>query len=117
MHPSLRRPWLVAGSAAFSSDGTSVLIASSGNTAKLWRSAAFSRYDNSVLTTCRDSAAKLWNTESGAHIETFAGYGDCVRSTAFSGDGASVVTTSFGSTTNPGAPRAGNASKPSQAMD
>ncbi len=51
-----------------------------------------------VLTCSEDSTAKLWSIDTGMCIQTFAGHTAAVCSAVFSGDGASVLTSSDDST-------------------
>ena len=96
--------------AAFSRDGTRIVTAGSGRTAKVWdsaagtvvatlrghersiRSASFSPDQSRIATASRDGTARLWDARTGEVLATFD-HPDEVWSAAFSPDGARVVTT------------------------
>jgi eukaryotic-like serine/threonine-protein kinase len=96
-------------SAAFSSDGTKVVTASSDNSAIVWDApsgkllvkltghvgivddAAFSFDGAKVVTAAQDHAA-IWNAKTGQRLLSLKGHTSFVRTAAFSPDGSKVVT-------------------------
>ena len=91
-------------SAAWSSDGASVLTASMDGTAKLWRattgecvqtlsghdavvrSAVWSASGTFVLTASNDGTAKLWDAANGTCTQTYSGHDETLFSAVLSGD-------------------------------
>jgi WD40 repeat protein len=96
--------------AAFSRDGTRIVTAGAGRTAKVWDAAAgtvvatlsghersitaasFSPDHSRIVTASRDGTARLWDARTGKVLTTFD-HPDEVWSAAFGPDGARVVTT------------------------
>ncbi|TMQ17794.1 MAG: hypothetical protein E6J90_21760 [Deltaproteobacteria bacterium] len=99
-------------SAAFSSDGTRIVTASSDHTARVWdaatgkslvsllghqggvNSAAFSPDGTRVVTASSDHTARIWNAATGKPLVTPLEHQGAVNSAAFSPDGTRVVTAS-----------------------
>ncbi|HTE53030.1 MAG TPA: protein kinase [Kofleriaceae bacterium] len=96
--------------AAFSRDGTRIVTAGAGRTAKVWDAAAgtvvatlsgresditaasFSPDHSRIVTASLDRTARLWDARTGKVVTTFD-HPDEVWSAAFGPDGARVVTT------------------------
>jgi WD40 repeat protein len=97
--------------AAFSPDGSRIVTASHGNTARVWDvksgavllvlqghgddvyRAAFSPDGSRIVTASADHTARVWDAKSGEALLTLH-YGDVVYRAAFSPDGTRIVTTS-----------------------
>jgi len=101
--------------AAFSFDGTHVVIASQRKTTSIWevasgkeivlrghegavRSAAFSPDGSRVVTAAEDGNVRIWETASGREIVILRGLESPVKLAAFSPDGTRIVTVSSDST-------------------
>ena len=100
-------------SAAFSPDGTSIVTASSDQTARIWdaatgvergrlnghagaiRAANFSADGRRIVTASRDGTARIWDAVTGRQILTLRGHTARVQFAAFSRDGQRVVTASL----------------------
>jgi WD40 repeat protein len=99
-------------SAAFSPDGSRIVIASYDGTATIWdarsgvliktlnghhdwvQSAAFSPDGSRIVTASKDKTAKIWDANTGGLIITLAGHTEQVFSAEFSPDGSRIVTSS-----------------------
>jgi WD40 repeat protein len=104
---------LPAASAAFSPDGSQVIIGYEGSAAIVWdvasgrqvcalqghidpvNSVAFSPDGHQILAGSRDRTATLWDAVSGERLRVLEGHGLAVSSVAFSPDGHQVTTGSW----------------------
>jgi WD40 repeat protein len=103
------KPPTSVNAAAFSDDGTRVVMACRDNTARIWDAesgkeivvlkghggsvnvAAFSADGKRVVTASTDGTARIWDAQSGKEIAVLKGHRGEVRDVAFRGDGKRVV--------------------------
>jgi WD40 repeat protein len=103
-------------SAAFSSDGESIVSASANGTVRVWNastgkqvhelkghtswvnSAAFSSDGKSIVSASLDNTVRVWNVSPGEPVHELKGHTDAVWSAAFSSDGKSIASASHDKT-------------------
>jgi WD40 repeat protein len=99
-------------SAAFSSDGKSIVSTSYDDTVRVWNastgeqvhelkghtgdvnSAAFSSDGKSIVSASYDKTVRVWNASTGEQVHELKGHTGDVMSAAFSSDGKSIVSAS-----------------------
>lgn len=105
----LRRHLSNLNSAAFSSDGKRIVLASDDNTIKIWNaesgaelmvlvghissvySAAFSPDGKRIVSASSDNTVRIWDTEFGTELKVLQGHSDYVYSVTFSPDGKRIA--------------------------
>jgi hypothetical protein len=102
--------------AGWSPDGSRIVTASAGETARIWdaksgvslsilqghrgeiNSAAWCPDGSRIMTASADETARIWDTKTGTSIIVLKGHTDQVRSAAWSPDGSRIVTASWDKT-------------------